>query len=129
MGVVNQMIAESGRCLDILSYDSRSEMEENGDCCVSEQTRFIKTHIPHASAAPELIVFYVILRHIQSIPFLKYKTVYFTFRGLREAHSSSRSLFHWKVCGGHPCLSLLCLALLDIPQRPINCKYNLLRIF
>lgn len=68
---VDEMIAESRRCLDILSYDSRSETEENGDCCVSEQTQFIKTHIPHASAAPELIVFCVILRHTQSIPFLK----------------------------------------------------------
>lgn len=70
---VDQMMAESGRCLDVLSYGSRSEMEDNGDC-VSEQTRFIKTHIAHASAAPELIVFCVILRHTQSIPFLKYKT-------------------------------------------------------
>lgn len=50
-------------------------MQESGDCSVSEQTLFIKTHIPHASAVPELIVFYVILRHTQSILFLKYRAI------------------------------------------------------
>lgn len=69
-------------------------MEENGDYSVSELTRFIKTHIPRVSAVPELIVFCVILRHTQSILFLKYKPMCILRLEDFERRIAAAGLFH-----------------------------------